>query len=171
MTDQPEADAELERRIQALEDEQAIRTTLQAFAHAMDAGDPEAWLDCFTPEASYDVEVGAQTGGDDRSSRTRGRAELQAFAEARQPTGDARRRHLVAEPTITVAGNEASATSYFVRVEWFAGDPAPRQPFVRSFGRYVDRFVRCDDGRWRIAERVAQVDALTRGEGPPRVSD
>jgi hypothetical protein len=160
---------ELAQRLRALEDEKAILATIHQFGHAMDGGEHERWVDCFTPDATYDVRVGAQSAAtSDRSSSTTGAEALRAFAESRSPSPASVARHLVVEPVIEISGDEASATSYFVRIELFPGDPEPA-PFVRSFGRYHDGLVRCDDGRWRIAHRRSEVDALTRSEGAPPV--
>ena len=65
-------------------------------------------------------------------------------------------KHLLIEPRVVVTGDEASVQSYFLRVE--PQDSAPTQ--IVASGRYLDRLIRCDDGRWRITERVAEIDDM-----------
>lgn len=64
------------------------------------------------------------------------------------------------EPAITVNGEQATVQSYFTRLD------ATRdgRPFIRAFGRYLDRMVKGADGVWRFTERVAEVEAV--GEEP-----
>jgi hypothetical protein len=40
------------------------------------------------------------------------------------------------------------------------------EPIVRVFGRYLDRLVRCPDGRWRFRERIAEVESMRKGLPP-----
>ena len=65
-------------------------------------------------------------------------------------------KHIVVDPRIVVTGDRATVESYFLRVE--PRDAAPTQ--IVASGRYLDRMVRCDDGRWRFVERVAEIDDL-----------
>jgi hypothetical protein len=46
--------------------------------------------------------------------------------------------------------------SYFLRVDSPAAGPA----VVLAAGRYIDRFQRSDDGRWRIQSRRCEVENL-----------
>ena len=55
-------------------------------------------------------------------------------------------------------GDEATAESYFSRL-----NDSPDGPVVRSFGRYLDVLVRCDDGAWRIRERRLERESLITG--------
>jgi hypothetical protein len=69
-------------------------------------------------------------------------------------------KHLLIEPAITVNEDQATVQSYFTRLD------ATREgrPFIRAFGRYLDRMVKGADGVWRFKERVAEVEAV--GEEP-----
>ena len=53
-------------------------------------------------------------------------------------------------------GHTADAQSYFLRVD----SPAAGSSVVVAAGRYVDRFERGVDGRWRIRARRCEVDNL-----------
>jgi len=55
-----------------------------------------------------------------------------------------------------VTGDSATVQSYFMRVEPRDGGPTQ----IVASGRYIDRLIRCDDGRWRFVERVAEIDDM-----------
>jgi hypothetical protein len=148
----------LTRRLQALEDERAVIRTLHRYGHAIDAGDEEAWLACFTEDAVF-------RAGGRRSRETRfvvsGRDELRAFIAGHTRRPDAFHQHHVLEPLVTVDGAAAECVSGFI-VVMEHGD----RPVVRVFGRYHDRLVREPDGVWRFAERVAHIDSSRPGLPP-----
>lgn len=148
--------ADLVRRLDELEAKQSVRATLYRYAHAIDQGDAAAFADCFTDDAVYDVRLNPQTGVATASFRHEGRAEILAFAENHTHVPDSWHRHVVSEPVTEVDSDRAAtASSCFVRV-----DAHPQEPYIRAFGRYLDRLVRCPDGRWRLRVRIAEVDAL-----------
>jgi hypothetical protein len=62
-------------------------------------------------------------------------------------------KHLLFQPQIRLDGDRASVHSGFARL-----DEGPAGPVIRSFGRYLDELVRCDDGRWRFAQREASIE-------------
>jgi ketosteroid isomerase-like protein len=61
----------------------------------------------------------------------------------------------VVDPLIRVDGDTASVESYYARL-----DHRDEGPYIRSFGRYTDVLVRCDDGRWRFKERRATNESV-----------
>jgi len=67
-------------------------------------------------------------------------------------------KHMIVEPLVEVDGASATASSYLFVLMEHEG-----QPVIRVLGRYVDRLEQGDDGRWRFAERVAEIDAFTPG--------
>ena len=142
-------------RLQVLEDERAILQTLYQYGHAMDYGPDADFVDCFTPDGAWDVRMrrtpsGAFTcvGHDEIA------ASLAAQTSVRAPALYA--KHLLIEPRIVLDGRAASVQSYFLRVE--PRDDGPTQ--IVASGRYLDRLIRCDDGRWRITERIAEIDDM-----------
>lgn len=145
----------LSERLQALEDERAILQTLYQYGHSMDYGPDADFVDCFTPNGVWDVRMRRSSVG---SFQCRGHREIESsLAEqtaVRAPALYA--KHLVMDPRIVVTGDEAAVQSYFLRVE--PCDAGPTQ--VVASGRYLDRLVRCDDGRWRFTERVAEIDDM-----------
>lgn len=144
--------AALRTRLALLEDERAILRTLHAYGHAIDVADEEAYLDLWVDDASFDSRG---RNPSDVTRVVRGREALADFVRhfSRPPGGW--HKHLVIEPLIDVAGDVATVSSYFavLREEEDA-------PFVWVFGRYRDRLVRCPDGRWRFAHRVAEVESI-----------
>src|SRR5437899_956515 len=96
----------LEARLQVLEDERAILQTLHQYGHAMDYGPDADFVDCFTPDGVWDVRMRRSATG----FQVRGAAELEvslaAQTEVRAPALFA--KHIVVDPRITVAGDEAT---------------------------------------------------------------
>jgi hypothetical protein len=142
-------------RLRVLEDERAILQTLYQYGHAMDYGPDADFIDCFAADGVWDVRMrkalnGAFTcvGHDEIA------ASLGTQTSVRAPALYA--KHLLIEPRIVLNGDEASVQSYFVRIE--PRDAGPTQ--IVASGRYLDHLIRCDDGRWRIIQRIAEIDDM-----------
>lgn len=141
----------LEERQGELEDRQAVLDTLQAYSHAIDLGEEEAFLDCFTPDATFEIRselpdypVAAHTGIE----------ALKGFIESHTKPPAVHHKHLYVLPNIAVDGDRATAVAYFVHLV-----DQDHRPVLISYGRYLDVLIRCDDSRWRILERVSEVHA------------
>jgi hypothetical protein len=145
----------LSERLQALEDERAILETLYQYGHSMDYGPDADFIDCFVPAGIWDVRM---RNAPDAAFQCRGHTEiatsLSQQTAVRAPALFA--KHFVMDPRIAVTRDEASVLSYFLRVEPRADGPSQ----IVASGRYVDRLVRCDDGRWRFTERIAEIDDM-----------
>lgn len=135
-----------------LVEERAILRMLHAYARAMDTGDEAAWVDVFTPDAVFDV---VEVVGGRRVHREDGHGDLAAYVAAYPKPPDFR-KHVVVHPMIEVDGDRATVEAYWLLLE----RTADGQPLVAAFGQYHDRLVK-QDGRWRIAERFAEVEATT----------
>lgn len=146
---------ELLERLRSLEDERAIVRTLHRYGHAMDYGPDADFVDCFTRDGLWDVRMRKHPEG---SFRCRGHDEIRASLEQQMPMRAPAlyAKHVVVDPLIAVSADDASVESYFLRIE--PRDDQPTQ--IVASGRYVDRLVRCDDGRWRFTERVAEIDDM-----------
>ena len=151
--------------LQALLDERAIIRLLHEYGHTIDYGLKAAWIDLFTPDACYVLRYRAglvprsigtpeQVGGD---WVYRGGSALAAFIAAHSHAPDRWHKHLVANWRIDLAGDQvgdrASVASYFTRTD--ATDAGAR---IVAAGRYLDTVVRGEDGRWRFAERIAEIE-------------
>jgi hypothetical protein len=142
--------------VAALVDEAAIRALLADSARCLDAADPR-WVETFTPDGVFEV-VDAASG--DRLHRQAGHADLARYV-ARAPKPPNRRQHVVTDTVIDLDGDRAHVDSYWQLLER-DGDG---HPVLAAFGRYHDRLER-DGGRWRLAERHAEIDANTHTRRP-----
>ena len=150
------------RRLQALEAERDVLTTLYRYGHALDYGAEADWVDCFATAAHYEIrECG--TGATDSVRSYDGPEELAAFAAGHTRAPGRFHKHLVADPLIAVDSDRATAVSYFLRLDHLDGERV-----VYAFGRYRDELVRCADGRWRFAVRIAEVESRRARRAPRR---
>jgi hypothetical protein len=147
-------DATLEQRLELLEAERSILATLATYGHAIDYGAREEWLDCFDPLGAFEVRLRGEV-----KARHDGREALARFIAGHTAMPEACHKHLLVEPRVHLDGGEARVESYFVRLD----DDAEGRPVVHGFGRYLDRLARCDDGRWRFLERIAEIEAFDEG--------
>lgn len=148
------ADSDLVQRLSRLEDEQSIRATMYAYGHALDYGCEEEFLDCWTETA---VLVWAPTPEREVGFVERRMVGIDAIAEAFRRHSHAPEKfhkHLLFQPQIRLDGDRATAESGLARLDESGGGPV-----VRSFGRYSDTLVRCEDGRWRFSRREASVES------------
>jgi len=143
--------ADFDTRLRRLEDEQAIIRVLNKYAHCIDYGDEDGFLDCFTEDAVWSAR-NMQAGS--ALMRHEGHAALRAFASSHTRPPELYHKHLIAEPVLSVDGDTAEATSYLLLLVAGPGG----LPAIASFGRYRDE-LRREAGCWRIATRVAEAEA------------
>jgi 3-phenylpropionate/cinnamic acid dioxygenase small subunit len=126
--------------------EQAIRRTLAEYCQLLDDGRFDEWVEVFSEDVVFAV----------MGQVARGRAAVRALIEPAQQA-DARGRHLLSEPMITVDGDTARVTTDYCFVS--------RALTVSSAGRYHD-VLRREGDRWRIAAReVVFLGDEPRGTG------
>ncbi len=158
----PEEATTLLARIQRLEDRAAILEVLAAYGQALDYGDVEALLDCFTPDA-----VRETRRPDGSVNRWTGEAGTETFARTHTHAPELYHKHVVVDTLLTLDGDEADAVSYMFRFE-----PRPDGPsFIWGMGRYLDHLQRGADGRWRISHRVAEIEDQWEGRSVLRGTD
>jgi len=145
---------EVVERLARLEDERAIVATLYAYGSAIDYGDRDGFLGCFTPDADYVVTMRLTPRG---GFAFHGHDELGAYFDGHTHAPAAYHKHVTTNPSVSCDGATASATSYFLRVD---ASPASGPAVVVASGRYVDDLVRGTDGRWRIRSRRCEVENL-----------
>jgi ketosteroid isomerase-like protein len=143
----------LTERLRHLEDEAAVQATMHAYGAALDYGDRDRFLDCFTPDAHYVVVM--RIAGT-IALEFRGHDELTGYFDNHTHAPAAWHKHITTSIVAAVDGDEATATSYFLRVD--AADQ-PGAATILSSGRYVDTLVR-DDAGWRIRTRRCEVENL-----------
>ena len=150
---------DLESRVARLEDERGVLDTLYRYAQCLDYRIENEWVDCFTDDAVWGV---ASLGAPNELTWSlKGHAELATYVARPRLTPDHRLKHMLVEPRLEIEGERCRVVSYFLMVE-----ENPIGPFVRTFGRYRDRLLRCPDGRWRFEERIIEVDG-THPEARP----
>ena len=140
-------------RLARLEDERAVLDNLHRYGHSIDYGLDEDWVDCFLPDGRFEVRRRLEP---DNHTVCEGADALRRFVanHTRPPAGY--HKHLVVDSRIVVARDRATSVSYFIRVD--ADMESGGRSFVNAMGRYHDTLARCDDGRWRFIERLAEVE-------------
>jgi ketosteroid isomerase-like protein len=141
-------------RLRRLEDDAAVQTTLYAYGAALDYGDRQQFLGCFTPDADYLVTM--RIGGAGSGMQFHGHDQLGAYFEGHTHAPAAWHKHITTNPSITIDGDTATASSYFIRVD---AEGAAGPATVIASGRYQDTLVR-DGARWRIRSRRCEVENL-----------
>ncbi len=150
--------ADLLARLEHLENERGVLATLHRYGHAIDAGDEQAWVDCFTADGTFFAQG---RHGHHTALDVTGRDALQAFIIEHSRRPYAYHLHCIVEPVIVVDGERARADSYF-----FVLMEHERRPVLRVFGRYRDELVHEADGRWRFRRRTATIDSQVSGLPP-----
>ncbi len=120
----------------------AIQELFARYAHAVDNLDPEAWVQCFTPDGVFQVGNRAM----------RGQAALRGYAEVH--VREIRCRHLMGNFLYEIHGDEAAGQCSMLATLATAGGYK-----IFAQGRYVDRLVK-QNGQWKIAHRRVELDRL-----------
>jgi hypothetical protein len=98
-------------------------------------------------------------GGLDDKGQFSGRDRIREFAQmvykSSWEPGKSGQVNVIASPLISLDGDSASALTYHTLVE---GNTEGRE--IASYGRYHDEPMRCPDGKWRIASRIAEVESI-----------
>jgi 3-phenylpropionate/cinnamic acid dioxygenase small subunit len=127
-----------------------IQQTMVRYAESIDYGDHPTWAATFTPDGVFDV----RRRGEPLFKHV-GTAELLAFVKTHSHAPDTYHKHVLGLPTIDVDGDEATGRAYFSMMH-----ESPTGPMVLVFGRYLDKFVRTDDGGWLFAERIVDMEDI-----------
>jgi ketosteroid isomerase-like protein len=144
----------LVERLARLEDEAAIRETMYVYGDAIDYGHEQEFLDCWTEDAVLVWAPTPERDVDFIARRLVGRAAIKEAFRAHTHAPVMFHKHLLFQPQIRLDGDRATVHSGFARL-----DEGSSGPTVRSFGRYSDTMVRCEDGRWRFSLRDASVES------------
>ena len=139
--------AELEARIQRLEDTEAIHALFMRYRECLDEKDFSGYASLFAADGEF-----VAAGG-----TAKGRAGIEELVDGMRGSlltavvGDD--LHIVVNPEIRVEGDRATARSTWIYV--VRGDDGG--PTLCKVGHYVDELVR-EDGEWRFARRFAPMD-------------
>jgi uncharacterized protein (TIGR02246 family) len=128
-----------------IEDRIAISDLFVRYTTALDRGDVETLVDCFTPDGSLDSPAVGQHSG---------HAAIRAFAErfARFHERGAQLRHVISNLAVELDGDRARATCYLVNFLTRNGKSELLAP-----GRYECDLVK-SDGKWRFQRRLVILD-------------
>lgn len=123
-----------------VEDHIAIRELAARYNRAFDYGNPEAWVECFTEDGSF--EMGSK-------KLAAGSTDLLAFAKKMIPTMKV--KHCTTDAIVEVDGDTGTHDAYLILVD--CGDKVS----VVNSGRYIDAVVRVN-GQWKFKQRVVDID-------------
>ena len=140
-------------RLERLEADRAIRATLFQYGLALDYGDRERFLECFTADATYVVTLRSLDGP---VLDLHGSAELGDYFDSHTHAPTAWHKHITTNEQVVGDADRASVVSYFIRVD---ADRESGPALVHASGKYIDAFVR-DGDRWRISSRRCEVENL-----------
>jgi 3-phenylpropionate/cinnamic acid dioxygenase small subunit len=141
-------------------DRERMLDTMYQYASALDTGDVESWVACFTEDARYSVR--------DRASHSAtyevdGRDALRAYRTSHPVIAmGAPWQHQVCNTRLSCESDSsfARAHSYWTSI---VADPEPR---ILAFGAYHDRLQRQADGSWLLCERITENHAAARVQPP-----
>ena len=141
---------EINEELQRLIDEQAIMRTMNRYCRALDSGLADEWVDVFTDDAVFDTVLPDGTVYGHLTSRE----EFRSFIDDNPRLPIVAPKHVMSNPRIELDGTKARVESTFLYLLQTPGAP----PLVVAWGHYHDQ-LRKEDGRWRIAERIATTEA------------
>lgn len=133
------SDSDLLTRVRRLEDLHDIGQLRAQYCQALDEGRWDDLADLFTPDGTF---VGL--------SSARGHDELRSFFAGLQDGALSGWWHFSSNETIDLLGTPADAAT---GATWLDQPCVVDGRAHTAAGRYDDRMVRGDDGRWRFAER------------------
>lgn len=136
-----------------LEERLAIEDLFVRYTTALDRGDVETLVDCFTPDGSLDSPaVGSHAG----------HAAIRAFAErfAAFNRRGSQLRHVISNLAVEVDGERARAICYLLNILTRNGESRLLAP-----GRYECDLVKSTGGRWRFQRRVVILDHPIKLDG------
>lgn len=152
---------DLEKRIQRLEDERAIKETITLYGHYIDYGLKEEFADLFTEDATYHVMYRGNTMPNllglpqEKGVGIKGRDKILQYVKAHTMPPDMWHKHCAWSPVIKFESDKkASSVIYMCRL-----DEDNEGPYMMLWGRYIDEFEKCPDGKWRFSRREGQVES------------
>jgi uncharacterized protein (TIGR02246 family) len=124
-----------------LDDRGAIHDLFTRYCCALDDGEIETVVDCFTADAILTSPIIDISGRD----------EIRAFASrfAAQRAAGMQFRHMVSNIAVTITGNRAAATAYLLVLISKDGNHHSLPP-----GRYACELIKEASGQWRFSRRA-----------------
>lgn len=130
------------------DDREEIRELYARYAHTIDAGRFDEWIDCFTSDGAFESP---------RFGRHVGRDGLRKFtAIYKDALGGAKSVHQMSNVTFVVRGDRASGGCYLAAYHCKDG-----RAELSAVGRYIDK-LRKVDGHWKFETRQVVIDGVHR---------
>jgi len=152
--------SDIEKRLQALEDERGILDTMSAYGHCIDYGLKDEWLALFTEDGRYHVTMRGHHIPNVIVDQPEGGMTAKERAEyiSKHPHApNAWHKHMMCEPRIKLESDAtASAVSYFSRLD----ETKEGAAYTLVFGRYIDQLVKGSDGKWRFKLRKIEMENM-----------
>ncbi|PUA82272.1 nuclear transport factor 2 family protein [Nocardioides currus] len=137
------SDVDLLARVQRLEDLHAIQQLRAHYCQALDEGRWDDLVDLFTPDGAF---VGLSTA--------RGHDELRTFFADLLDGPLSAWWHFSSNETVELEIDQQGTPAHAATGTTWLDQPCVVDGRAHiAAGRYDDRMVRCDDGRWRFTER------------------
>lgn len=133
--------ADLAKRLQVMEDREAIRSLIIAYGRAHDGRDYKAYSELFAREGEWVSGMGTATG-------PQAIFEFLDKSIGHNPTPDSGTYHVMSNEQIDIDGDRASGVTKWVYLT-ISPDNTPN---VTYLGHYVDEFIR-EDGAWKFLRR------------------
>jgi 3-phenylpropionate/cinnamic acid dioxygenase small subunit len=140
-------DQALAARIQRLEDLAEINQLFLDYARHLDARDMYSYSQLFCEDGEWTGRTGSAVGPKQIQEM------LEANLSPNPPAPGATSWHIVANPTVTLDGDRATASVAWVLMRRGEDD----EPTVAMLGHYDDLLAR-ENGRWRFKRRLANPD-------------
>lgn len=151
---------DLEKRIQRLEDERSITETITLYGHYVDYGLKEEFADLFTEDGIYHVMYRGATMPhigvpQEKDVGIKTRAKILEFVKNHTMPPALWHKHVPWNPVIKIESDQkASSVTYMARL-----DEDAEGPYILCWGRYLDEFEKCPDGKWRFSKRVVETES------------
>ena len=135
---------------------EAIRELAMLYSRGVDRKDPALLRDLYTEDAT-------DTHGDTYDGDAKGYVDFLEQAFRHLPYSG----HHICNHLVNVAGDTGEGEVYALAYHVF---PDGKGGLLEDFMcvRYLDKYRKCDDGRWRFSKRVVSYDM--RRQGPAQVS-
>ena len=129
---------DLRKRLQVLEDKEALQALMNRYCRTADKKDWQAWAECFVEDSVFDFGPFGQHNGRDTIR--------EVCSAAEEPYKDM--QHSMTNMQFEVDGDTATGTAYL----WFAGVPDTSKPgeHFDIGGPYEWEFTRTPEG-WRLS--------------------
>lgn len=163
--------AEMEVRLQALEDHVRIEQLLMRYAAALNTRDADTYVSLFTPDATFELRRAIDEPPFLGPFKGREALRKQWFPDGagavdstgRRPFGAM--RHVTTNYEIDVKGDKATVHAFFIEIVSNGANtpPGSKPPTIHAMGRYEDELVKVN-GQWFFSNRVVMTDLNTQWE-------